>query len=191
MLDISHVEAPWLRDLELENGASIVVIGAYKGDTIEFLLEHHPTANITAFEPQEWAYNELCSKFVNCERVTLYKHALGLGTVAEFPMHEYGTDAASLLEVKNSRAMQKVSVLDAHILKDWQKIDLCVVNIEGFEYYLIPYILDLEIRPVNWLIQFHHPARFSNEYLDLHGKFVDCGYTSGELLGSGWKAWQK
>jgi FkbM family methyltransferase len=158
MLAMDHVEAPLLAKLPLPHGAHIIVAGAYKGDTVRFLLEHYPDAMITAYEPQEWALAQVPAH----ERVC--KVPVALGTFdGETQVHSVGTDACSMIppiEYSDNTLQEAiVRVFDAaRVLKFYttDPLSLLVLNVEGYEYTLLPYLLDNGIVPVRMLVQFHH-----------------------------------
>lgn len=184
---MDHVEAPVLADLNLDD-ASVLIVGAYKGDTVAFILKHHPkVAKIQAFEPQNWVFVEFTARFSGDDRVSCVASALGTETTSAM-LSEFFTDAASLLPLEQSRHSALVSVVDAkHIRKSLY--DLCVMNIEGYEYTLIPYMLDLKIVVRQWLIQFHFQDRMIDQ-LAITRDLLAAKY-SGTVIGKGWELWQQ
>lgn len=157
MLAMDHIEAPLLASLPLRAGDEVVVAGAYKGDTVRFLLHHHPDVLIHAYEPQLWAMNEIPDD----PRVIKCPYALSThgGPVL---MHSIGTDAASmeasLEETANSRKLDTLRSSAAALELDDMDIALMVLNVEGYEYTLLPYLLENGIQPQRLLVQFHHYA---------------------------------
>lgn len=207
MLAMDHIEASTLASLSLGEG-DIVVIGAYKGDTVAFLREHHPDKFIIAYEPQIWAYNELHKRFALDTKVKAFPYGLGAGSRSDVLLHEYGTDAASILELENWRTVDTVELLDARVLTfDLEtntepsinhngvqfsgKIALCVMNIEGYEYTLIPYILNYNIKPTEWLIQFHFTEKFADELFAIRDSLAIEHSYMGTTIGKGWELWSK
>lgn len=181
MLDISHIEAPTIRDIKLPANPTIVIIGAYKGDTAEFVRIHHPTAFMALFEPQAWAFDKLADTFHRDPRVWLSNCALGLED-GEATIYEYGTDAASLMYLPDSRAHRKANVCEARRMLDFlHNIDFAIVNCEGLEYFLLPYIVD-QLHQAKVLVQEHTV----HATLSLEKGF---GYTLGKSrqdIGKGW-----
>lgn len=197
MLAMDHIEAPALAGLELDGGA-VAVIGAYKGDTVAFIREHHPNSQVLAYEPQIWAFNELTKRFGTDPKVHRYNYGLGIEHDDNAPLYEYGTDAGSLLELPGWRSRDYVRIVDAEFIH-WghPTIALCVMNIEGSEYKLIPYLLANNFQPDKWLIQFHFhrsannvPDRMWDEYTDTQLALADAAYRETPI-GRGWELWQR
>lgn len=194
MLTMDKIEAPYLAALEL-GGGDIVVIGAYKGDTVAFLRDKHPDSSIYAYEPQGWAYNELSNRFVRDRMVRTYWFGIGVCTEDGVAMYEYGTDAASLLPLPNHRTIDRVELHDARVLAVPHDVNsysgqmaLCFMNIEGYEYQLIPYMLELGMRPDHWMIQFHFIEKSLDDHFAIHEMLKGAGYRLWSI-GKGWERW--
>lgn len=185
MLSMNAIEAPWLKGLKLD-GQKIAVIGAYKGDTVAFMHEWHPHTQIYAYEPQIWAFQNLQERFATIEAINIYNYGLGLASNENSMLYEYGTDAASLLPLKGWRSRENVRILDAS--KAIQNIfHTIIMNIEGYEYQLIPYLLELGIQPAEWVIQFHFTDRLEADYRDLQTKLTALYHR--QEIGKGWEYW--
>lgn len=196
MLAIDHIEAPVLRDLKLPVNASIVVAGAYKGDTVAFLREHHKQSHILACEPQGWAFEKLVERFGEAGHgVTCIPVALGAVDQGEAcTLYNFGTDGCTLL---SDGTMQ---VADAGVLAPavatlkqlgFGFVDLFHMNMEGYEYWLIPWLLkspDVFVR--RWLIQFHHIPSMGLQYEDTCFKLQVKGYKLQDI-GKGWELWER
>lgn len=194
MLSIDHVEASYIRDIvqELSARDDVVVIGAYKGDTCEFIRQHHPYVKLTAFEPQEWAFQELVRSAVITGFMP-YNIALALEDKKDVPLYEYGTDAASLLEMPGARTLGACTTVDAvpFLLRaNLSRIAFAVINIEGFEYALIPYLLASNLVPTRILVQCHHREMYRTAYTKMHESLNAHTYTMIDV-GAGWELWTR
>lgn len=193
MLPIDHIEAPIIRNLKIPDYATIVVVGAYKGATVRFIKYCFPTASIYAYEPQKFAYDEL----IKSQRrgVRSYNLALGTNTLASASLYESGTDAASLLPLPEYRTRETVSVVDARTVfmgLGIIHVDFMLMNIEGYEYYLLPYLLSTTKGiPVikTFLVQFHFKERYDKLWKACRELLIDKGYTD-LFIGHGWELWQ-
>lgn len=135
----------------LPDKAMIMVVGAYKGVTMELLAEMYPTADVLGFEPQQWAVEYARDRLERFGK-RCYVYVLGLGTEQKegfvtLPMGEFGTDACSFVNVgPGSREQGKGMIVDF----DWymryvthiEHIDLMIMNIEGYEFDLLPYMIN-------------------------------------------------
>lgn len=168
-----HREIAVLAALELRPDSTIVVAGAYKGDTIAFLTKIYPDANIFGFEPQEWAYKICLYRFEHNFRVSVFNYGLGI-KAGMFPMGEFGNDACSFVPDPAARTqglgeMRKIDDV-FNGLKILQKdIDLILFNVEGYEYELIPYMKDKKLleRVRLLVVQLHDLDRSRVEQLEL------------------------
>lgn len=204
MLPLDHIEAPVILAIlhDLTNKDDILVIGAYKGDTCSFIRYYHPHVRLTAFEPQDWAYEELFTRGRQ-EGFGTWNVALAVEDKDDVPLYEYGTDAASLLELPGARSLGKCRTVDAvRFLRSHNLTTaaLALVNIEGYEYGLIPYLLSNaglddapsinDIKITRFLVQCH----YKETYLTAYGKMQEAlnlrGYTMLDV-GSGWELWQR
>lgn len=190
MLQSDHLEAPILRRLvkELSYKDDVLVVGAYKGATCNFIRLYNPNVKLTAVEPQTWAYEHLGPGYLT------FNVALGIEDNAHATLHEFGTDAASLFPIAGSRSSGSAKLVDAvkflrhHRLTN---LALVVMNIEGYEYPLITYLLRYypEIIIRKMLIQFHHTSTTQQEaYNTIHKLRIDMHYAV-DTVGAGWELW--
>lgn len=191
MLPLDHVEAPIIRDLSLPRNPTVVVVGAYKGTTVRFISHHFPRAKIYAFEPQRFAYEELVKD--RGKNIKCYNYALGILNAGKARLYESDTDAASLLPLPDARTSTLVEVRDARevfVMLGIRDIHFMLVNIEGYEYYLVPYLVDapnLAVRKL--LVQFHFKDRFDKKWTQTRQLLIDLGYKD-IFIGRGWELWQ-
>lgn len=190
MLSMDKAEAPALAGLDLPTGAVVVVVGAYRGDTVRFITAHHPTAHIYAFEPQPWAYDELITS-----TVTKFAMNIALGDRdAEVPMYEFATDACSVMPLEHSRQTGKGLMQDSHkVLVDMlgiNRIDLLFMNIEGYEYDLLPYLFTLPIVINRVMVQWHRLDKEAVSLLATRDMLTGRGF-KGSALGGNWDLWER
>lgn len=184
MLSMDKIEAPWLKDLKLD-GAKVAVIGAYKGDTVAFIGEHHPKCQIYAYEPQIWAFTQLRNRFFGVEAINLFNYGIGVIDNEGVPLYEYGTDAASMIELPGWRSRDYVRIKNAR--KTWEGMfDFMLINIEGYEYDLIPYLMEHNLAPKEWMIQFHfYKDSKAVEYAAVREQLE--GHYFRQEIGKGWE----
>lgn len=137
---------PVCRIFDLPEDAVVVVAGAYQGKVMQLLADMYPNyGKIVGFEPQTWAHTQAQARLVlghyKNTPVALYGIGLKTGT---FPMGEYHTDACSFVNV-NARERSvgfMVEFSEAMKRAEIEHIDLAVVNIEGYEFLLVPHIIN-------------------------------------------------
>lgn len=121
--------------------STVVVIGAYKGLTMDLMDELYHPAAIYGFEPQDWAAQIAADRVGTRPNCQVYNVALGIGE-GQFPMGEWGTDACSLVNIgPASRERGTVHMMPAEIyFKHIPHSDLVIMNIEGYEYSLLSHL---------------------------------------------------
>lgn len=143
---------PLIKEFNLPPESNVVVVGAYKGLAMEALDELYHPAQVIGYEPQIWAANETFARVEGRDNCAIIPFALWAGTppVGKIPMGEWHTDACSFVNVgPGSREQGFGSAIDANLALATlgvDKIDLMVMNIESYEYQLIPYL-----RSKKWL----------------------------------------
>jgi hypothetical protein len=182
MVDVlpdDHVETAALR--EYGKGAYCAVVGAYKGATMNYLLDHGATF-VAGVEPQTWAYDVAVASL--SERYGRREWALD--NVALVPwettpdstvtLFHPGTDGASVMPRPDTdsvlvRAMNVIEWLGE------ESYDFMVVNCEGAEYMLLPW---LAMRTGVLLVQYHGPPMPISQLERV------CESIKVESVGKGW-----
>jgi FkbM family methyltransferase len=119
-------------------------VGAYEGRWAKQIINKYK-CTVHAFEPQYWAAAKLLMlQAMGYPQLVIHPYALGNRDVAQLPMGEFETDACSFL-LPNQRKqgygeMRDACSVIAELIGDKQ-IDLMMVNIEGYEYELINYMI--------------------------------------------------
>lgn len=126
-------------DWPIDQNATVWEIGGYEGRWAAQIVEKF-NPNMNVFEPQGWAVEKLNTRFAGNEKVII--HPFGLWTHHTImKLWEHDTDGASV--VRNSgRKAEMCDFMDihSHLIRD---VDLCLMNIEGGEYVLLPYLIGL------------------------------------------------
>lgn len=188
-----HREAAMLALLDLPPGGVCIVAGGYKGDTADFLRKVH-RSRVYAFEPQEWAVTELQERFAGDHWVQVRPFGLGSTNADGMPMGEYGNDACSFLFDRSTvRTVGKGDLRD--VAQVWKEegigyLDLLLLNMEGYEYVLLPYMADRGLL-----------ACVGNVVLQIHEHVAVEGVALGSVLrqtheivadfGPAWQWWRR
>lgn len=184
---LKHRETGVLATLPLPSDGAVVVAGAYKGDTVDFLRTlHGPDLRILAYEPQLWAVDILRERFGHDPNVTVRPYGLGIQD-GNFDMAEFGTDGCTF-EARGAHSLTQWGHGDmADAVQALQRegvslLDLAVFNMEGYEYRLLPYLAEHRwIERIRYLlVQFHHaqsmPYQKMRElFAETHDVFWDYG----------------
>lgn len=143
-------------DWPLTSESVVVEVGGYKGRWAYQIAERY-NPQLYVFEPQPWAY-EVCKGVLEGCNAQVFNYALGTHN-SEHPMGKWGTDGCSFFWKNDTEfnGDQYGEIRDAvPTLNDIGHIDLMLMNIEGYEYTLLPYILDACTQlPDRLIVQFH------------------------------------
>lgn len=150
--DLKSVEFP------LNEDSVVFEIGGYEGRwSVEISKLYHP--KLYVFEPQHWAWKKCTEALKPFESAHVYN--FGLGTKSgEFQMGNWETDGCSFSNIPDNRPVGYGNLQEVtSFLKkeDIRRIDLCLMNIEGYEFELIPYMIRTGVidRIHFFMCQFH------------------------------------
>lgn len=153
------------------DGPTIAIAGAYQGKLCQLFLELYNPTLVTGFEPARWAYLAAKERLAPYPAHQVHLHPFGIGdhTEANLPMGDFNTDAQSFMPSSlNVREQGTGTLLAAEpCLKlaspPSQKtptalypppIDLLVINMEGYEYVLLPHLLSSPLGQLSLLTQY-------------------------------------
>jgi FkbM family methyltransferase len=166
---------PLWKHFDLQNTPDplIVVVGAYQGKVMHLMLELFEDSEVIGYEPQEWACHRALERLKGYENRT-HLHAYGLGErdEMEVEMGEFNTDACSFINVgPDSRDHGFGHMLEAVACLNrlGPKIDLMIMNIEGYEYRLLEHLMTYDyLKNIDRLaVQFHNNLGFGTTEGDM------------------------
>jgi FkbM family methyltransferase len=149
----ANVEHVWDRaalDWPLTSESVVVEVGGYKGRWALQIAERY-APRLYVFEPQPWA--AMTCKAALGDRAQVLNY--GLGDRADLlPMGNWETDGCTFLQHgEHYGAVAEIGETFAAL--GITQIDLLLMNIEGYEYTLLPHMLDRGILPRRLMVQFH------------------------------------
>ena len=182
--DVKAVE--W--DGYLTADSVVVECGSYKGRwALQIAQRYNPT--LYCFEPQDWAWRT--SKRVLEEyRAEVWQFGLG-ATRKYLPLDNYGTDGCGFSLV--NAAFPDSPLPMGHINEIGEvfrvlcipPVDLMMINIEGYEYTLIPHMFAQGVFPQRFMVQCHE-----GPYDDLRA-LTEQHYTNLWDYGRVLSAWER
>lgn len=181
MVDVlpdDHVETGVLRNFAFD--ASCAVIGAYKGATMAYLLEHK-ARTVHGVEPQEWARDAAVKMLLERGPASWEIDCVALvpwvtNMYSRVRLFSPGNDGASIV----NRPTTDSQLVTAMNVIDWlgdHEYDFMVVNIEGSEYQVLPW---LAMRTQTLLVQYHGPPMPFNQLERI------CEFNAEQNIGKGW-----
>lgn len=176
-------------DWPLNSDSTVVEVGGYKGRwALQIAERYHP--RLFVFEPQLWAY-AVCKAALG-DSATVLPYGLGDST-GRLQMGEWETDGCSFVKTPQgdgSGDMREIS--DAFDALEIDHIDLMLMNIEGYEYTLLPHMLRYDVWPKRLMVQFH---TFSDQYgmalAQIHARLEQLGYHIVWTYGVMLTAWER
>lgn len=125
-------------DWDIDRSSLVWEIGGFAGRWAAQMAEKY-NPFIEIFEPQPWAVERLQERFTGNRKIEIRPFGLWVMN-ASLPVYSYETDGAGLLSegVKNHVCPFEDIYVNIDPKDD---IDVCLMNIEGSEFILIPYLL--------------------------------------------------
>lgn len=153
-------EWPMVFMFDLPPEANIVVVGAYEGKVMSLLSWIYPDYDwIHGFEPQLSKFNEAIMRYQFTRNLRFYHYGIGTDkTPSQLRLDDPGTVNASAIHERTDEP--NATFYDAKLVlcePMFKTIDLLVMNVEGYEYNLLPYFHATGIihRVQRLAVQFH------------------------------------
>lgn len=185
------IEHPWdarALDWPLTKESVVVEVGGYKGRWALQIAERYQP-RLYVFEPQQWAAR-VC-KAVLGVRAHVLDFALGT-TTGPVLMGEWETDGCSFVKAGAECQAEMIEIGRALRQLGLDRIDLMLMNIEGYEYQLIPHMLSQDILPDRLMVQFHTFADPGGVLTgQIYERLAACGYRIAWTYGVVLTAWER
>lgn len=139
---------PLANDLELTPNSTVIIVGAYKGITADLINQMYAPRLIRCYEPQDWAFKVLMEVAMASNNIEGFNYGLG-ESMGILPMGEWNTDACSFINVgPGSREQGFGTIVPADwAFEDLEKVDFMMINVEGYEFRLLPYLRQAGLMP--------------------------------------------
>jgi FkbM family methyltransferase len=187
----AQLDHPWdarALDWPLTHDSVVVEVGGYKGRWALQIAERY-APRLYVFEPQRWAA-EVCRDVLH-NRAFIMDLALGT-TTGPMLMGEWETDGCSLVKDGAEYQVKMWEISDVFRYLKIDHIDLMLINIEGYEYTLIPHMLERDIRPQRLMVQFHTFADPSGVATGrIYDQLAAAGYAIAWSYGVVLTAWER
>jgi FkbM family methyltransferase len=157
-------------DFPLTEESVVFEIGGYVGRWAKEIAERY-NPELFVFEPQMWAYRKCQEALVGFSHTYVFEYGLGVDS-GVYPMGNWETDGCSLINIPHNKPTGTGIVMEINSFLQSMKVErinLCLMNIEGYEFKLIPYMIETGImdRIDYFMCQFHLASAGENEYHDL------------------------
>lgn len=141
-------------DFPLTPLSVVMELGGYKGRWCgEIARRYNP--RLYVYEPQQWAFDICKAALMPYPNATVFNYGLGIEDTV-LPMGEFGTDGCTFLSAGREQGVGVMREWYDHLEQQHiEHIDLLLLNIEGYEYTLLPYIAPM-LRDIDYvMVQFH------------------------------------
>lgn len=170
-------------DWPLTKKSVVVEVGGYKGRWALQIAERYQP-RLFVFEPQGWAA-DVCRAVLGARAEVV---TCGLGDHSGLAsMGAWETDGCSFVKDGGNDALM-VEISKAFQQAGIKRIDLMLMNIEGYEFTLIPHMLDQKIYPQRLMVQVHE---FAGNAGAIHEQLTAHGYKILWTYGAMLTAWER
>jgi hypothetical protein len=162
----------------------VVECGGYKGRwALQMAKRYWP--QLYVYEPQAWAA-AVCREVLRPYGALVFDYGLGVRDET-LPMASYETDGCTFVHGDGPLCLLRDA---AAVLPP--AIDVMLVNIEGYEYTLIPYFIEQGIHPRHLVVQFHtHADPDGSRMAQVYAALLTAGYEERWSYGPTLMAWRR
>lgn len=164
-----------LLDHDLNEKSVVFDIGGYTGEFTDDIFNKFG-CNVYVFEPVQKFYSQLCERFDENSKVSIFNYGLAAQDIQSFinvDMTNGENTSLSDREVIGDSEHEKIflkKIEDVFVEQEIEQVDLISINIEGGEYELLGHLVTSPIifKIKNIQVQFHD--------------FVDNAHTKRDIL---------
>lgn len=171
-------------EFPLTSESVVFEVGGYIGRWALAIAERYDP-RLYVFEPQMWAFERCKTALRWHPQARVYNYGLATKR-GKFPLGNFETDGCSMVNIPGDKP---TGVGDFEEIGNFlryrkiKKINLMLMNIEGYEFDLIPYMIDMGIMKTIhfFMCQFHIFDKDLQQYYDLreeigHGRHIRFDY---------------
>lgn len=130
-------------DWPINEDALVWEIGGFEGRWAAQMAEKF-NPRLEIFEPQFWAAKKMQERFTDNPKVTIHYYGLWNENDA-LPLYNFETDGASLINHTGMSQMCDFWDIEEVLRDEPNDIDVGLMNIEGAEFVLLPYMFSLNL----------------------------------------------
>ncbi|MDC0509998.1 FkbM family methyltransferase [Candidatus Pelagibacter sp.] len=165
------------KNLELNNDSVVIDIGANIGIISQVIFDKYGS-NVYCYEPNQYAYKKLIDRFKNNKKIYCFNNAIAENNDekkmfyhknVKYDQIKWST-GSSLLEQKRNVDSSNFSVVQTMSIEDlinkFDMIDLIKIDIEGYEYKILPTIIKNKKKIKKIICELHgNPITNKNKFL--------------------------
>jgi len=135
----AHGDETYALQWAIDSHAQVWEIGGFEGRWVQQIVDIYDPF-FTVFEPTKWGYGKCSARFLQNEKVDVQHYGLWVMT-SHLPIYNPGNDSGSLFLPHAVSEVCPFRDVYVEVMNLDQDVDLCLMNIEGAEYYLLPYMI--------------------------------------------------
>jgi len=135
----AHGDKTYALQWAIDSHSQVWEIGGFEGRWVEQIAGIYDPY-ITIFEPTKWGYGKCSARFLGNEKIDVRHYGLWVMD-ADLPLYNPGNDGASLLMAHATSEVCRFRDAYEEIYDLEQDVDLCLLNVEGSEFILLPYMI--------------------------------------------------
>ncbi len=164
--------------LVLNTNSIVLDFGANFGEISHYLYDNYK-CNIDCYEPNKYAFYILNNFFKNNEKIKCFNIAVSTNDgIAKLYYHKLNLDnplrystASSLLKEKDNLNFENFDEVKTYsikkIINQFSNIDLIKIDIEGYEYEILPVIFENKKKIKKVVCELHgDPGKIKNNFLN-------------------------
>lgn len=173
--------------LDLNENSIVIDIGANVGTLSQFIINNY-NCNVICYEPNKYAYRILKKRFERNEKVKCFNKGVSENNIQKkIFFHKYHkinkfaySTASSLLEKKTNVDPLSFEIIETisikKIIEEYNFIDLIKIDIEGYEYKILPEVIKNRNKIKKVFCELHGNPKYSkdsflnNEYKNFKNK---------------------
>lgn len=124
----------------IDSDSRVWEIGGFEGRWASQIVDKYDPY-VTIYEPTKWGFGKCSALFFDNDKVDVKHYGLWVMDAA-LPLYHPGNDGASILMPhERSEVCQFMDVYREFT----EPVDLCLMNVEGAEYVLLPYMIAYDL----------------------------------------------
>jgi hypothetical protein len=159
-------------DWPLTEDSHVWEIGGFEGRWAQQIWDKYH-CHIDIFEPQWWAVEKMARRFEGIQKISIHPYGLWNADCV-LQIGNYHTDGAGIVKPNDGREITMPGTFK-HIYAEMTSfphgIDLCLMNVEGAEFTLIPIMAHSGIigKIKNFFCQFHPDGNIDLRNIEIAG----------------------
>jgi FkbM family methyltransferase len=169
----------------LNENSIVIDLGSNVGDVTKFIYDNYKSI-IHSYEPNIHAFNIQKVRLGNIDKIFLFNECIDMeNSEKKIYFHKKAKEggdveyshASSLDPVKSNVSQNNYKIVKSksieNILNNFNYIDLIKIDIEGYEYKIMPILIKNKYKIKNVICELHGNPAYKNKYKDYEEKYLN------------------